>query len=141
MSLPPDAIINGEITALFDEVAAAFGALDLARFLRCYRLPSLAVTADRIGVLDTDEAFASYFQPAMDRLRALGFARSVHAGMRIHRQGSRLALASMRWTRYRADGGEIEQLGATYSVHHDTDGWKIVMLTAHAIDGVLPTAS
>jgi hypothetical protein len=48
-----------------------------------------------------------------------------------------VAVASGLYVRYKADGQELERIGATYVVHKARDGWKIAVLVAHDPGSVL----
>ena len=129
------------VLAVFEEVAAAFGALDIPRFRRCYDLPCLMVRAGQPAIAIANEAnFQAFFAPILERLAAAGFARSIIGRHVVHLLGTDLALASLHWTRCRADGAEIERFGATYTLSRIAGAWRIVTLAAHGENGILPPA-
>jgi len=121
------------IEALFEEIAAAFSALDLPRFRRCYALPCQFVTAQGMMSARDDAEFNAFFEPMIARLRTENFGRSEFEALRIRELGATLALATMRWTRWRADGSVLERLGATYTCRFE-QGWRIVGLIGHPVD-------
>lgn len=128
------------IIAVFQEVADSFGKLDLARFRRCYRLPSLAVTPQGVTALNTEADFMAFFGTLTAGLQSRGFARSQVLEQYIRLQAETIAFASLLWVRYKADGAELERLGASYTLVKTAGDWKIVMLTAHAAERVLRLA-
>lgn len=129
-----DETFHTAMVTLFDTIADAFGARDLPRFRACYRFPCQVVTAQGAIALGDPDAFARLFAPMLERLQGLGFARSVYHDLRCVQLGAAVALASMRWTRHRADDTVIETLGATYTLTRDAGGWGIVALLAHDAD-------
>ena len=128
---------NGAIVALFEELAAAFSALDLPRLRVLYEIPCMMVAPQAVAQIQNEDEFAAFFTPMMQRLHAAGFARSAFDRFSVHLLAPTLALASMRWTRHRTDGTALEQLGATYTLIQRDSAWRIVGLIGHAADASL----
>ena len=118
------------LRAMFDELASAFSALDLARFRALYALPAQVVMEGGTVALTDETGFGAFFEPLATRLRAAGFARSVYSDFAYRDLGPGLAIASMLWRRLAADGRVIETLGATYILRQTPD-WRIVTLIGH----------
>lgn len=125
------------LRAMFDELADAFSALDLARFRALYAFPAQVITAEAVVALADASAFERFFEPLAERLRAAGFARSVYSDFTCQALGPGLALAHMTWRRLGADARVIEALGATYVLRQSPD-WRIVTLIGHAGGRGLP---
>lgn len=119
------------LRAVFDELASAFSALDLARFGALYAFPAQVVMEGGSMTLADGAGFEQFFNPLAARLRAAGFARSVYSDFAWRDLGAGLALVSMLWRRLASDGRVIETLGATYILRQTPD-WRIVTLVAHA---------
>ena len=119
------------LRAVFDELASAFSALDLARFRALYALPAQVVMEGGTVAVTDAAGFEQFFLPLAARLREAGFARSVYSDFAYRDLGAGFALASMLWRRLAADGRVIETLGATY-VLRQTPDWRIVTLIGHA---------
>ena len=124
------------IKALFTDIAAAFGALDLPRFRQLYALPCMIVTPQGGHPIHNDEEFSGFFLPMLHRLQAQGFGRSAFERMSVKLLAPTIALASMHWTRFRTDGTVLETLGATYTLLAIEGHWRIVSLIAHSADTV-----
>ena len=131
-----DGSIQREVEALFTEIAASFGARDLPRFLRLYVLPCMVMTPQGGHPIHNDEEFSAFFMPLLQRLQSQDFARSAFERLSVHQLAPMLALASMHWTRYRADGTVLETLGATYTIVNIDENWRIVSLLAHGAETV-----
>jgi hypothetical protein len=128
--------LHDELAALFNEIAGVFGAGDLAKYRLHFRLPIMMVTPGGQQLLQDDAAFDAVFVPMMQRLKALGFARTAFERLSVKPMAPGLVLAAMQWTRYRADGTALETFGATYLLLHRDGRWQIVVLTLHGTDGV-----
>jgi hypothetical protein len=118
------------LRAVFNELASAFSALDLARFRDLYALPAQVVMEGGSVAITDAAGFEQFFLPLAARLREAGFARSVYSDFEFRDLGAGLALASMCWRRLAADGRIIETLGATYILRRTPD-WRIVTLIGH----------
>ena len=119
------------IIAVHHQVAATFSALDLAGFRQCYRLPCQMITPQGVSVATTDAEFDSFFRPLMEQLRRNDFGRSELREIYVRVQADNIAIASTHWVRYRKNGSELEQLGATYTMTKFAGEWRIVSLVAH----------
>lgn len=128
------------VESLFTKIAAAFGAGDLQRFRQLYTLPCLVVTPQGGKPILDDQEFSAFFTPLLQRLQSQGFARSAFERMAVHLLTPTTALASMHWTRYRADGTVLETLGATYTLLQLEGSWRIVSLVSHGADTVVAFA-
>lgn len=125
------------IKAVFDTLAPTWGNNDLAGFRAQFELPCLLVLPQgAIPLLDDTAFFASFVGPALIRLKELNFARSTYDSLSVKSLSPTAALASMRWTRRRADDSAIESLGATYALHKGEDTWRSVSVIAHDADTV-----
>jgi ketosteroid isomerase-like protein len=124
------------VKTVFEDVAASFGAGDLARYRQRIATPCVVVSPAGTQVLHDDAEFNALFTPMMQRLKAQGFARSVFERFSCKQLAPNMALASMHWTRYRADGTPLETLGATYTLMPKDGYWQIVVLMPHAADSV-----
>lgn len=125
-----------EVKALFEEIAASFGGGDLARYRRTIALPCIVVSPLGAQPLRDQAEFDALFVPMMQRLKDQGFARSAFERLSVKRLAPNMALAAMHWTRYRADGGVLETLGATYTLVQRDGEWKLAVLMVHAPDQV-----
>ncbi|MBI2801573.1 MAG: DUF4440 domain-containing protein [Gammaproteobacteria bacterium] len=119
------------IIAVHHLVAATFSALDLPRFRQCYRLPCQMITSHGVSVATTDAEFEAFFQPLMETLRCNDFGRSELREIHVRVQADNIAIVSTHWVRYRKNGSELEQLGATYTMTKSAGEWRIVSLMAH----------
>jgi len=120
-----------EIRALFDEIAAAFSVLDIARYKRTYQLPALIITPNNCIAIRDEAELDVFIAPLVEGLRARGYARSTYRDLSVHKFDDSRAFTSMHWTRYKQDGSVLEELGATYIIVRTKDGWRLATLMAH----------
>ena len=89
------------------------------------------ITPQGVSVATTDAEFDSFFRPLMEQLRRNDFGRSELREIYVRVQADNIAIASTHWVRYRKNGSELEQLGATYTMTKFAGEWRIVSLMAH----------
>jgi ketosteroid isomerase-like protein len=125
------------VTSLLNDYARAFGKLDVQAILPYYHEPSVLITTRGVATMPTHAAMAVAFKPLMDGLRARGYARSEFTTLNVKRLSATTALASGAAVRYKADGQELERLGATYVLHKTENGWKIAVTVGHDVENVI----
>ena len=125
------------IAAVFDQVVARFGSADLPTLRALYHLPCTAIMAQGSQVLLDSAAFDEFFSALLARLHGQGFHHSVYRDLSVKTLAPGLVLASMHWTRYRADGSVLEILGATYTLVQTDGVWRIATLIGHGAESVL----
>lgn len=122
----------------FDSYLADFVALgrgdidDVRRILRHYGVPLLFST-DSGSVLLADEAqVLAAAQQQVDGLRTAGYARSERLDAETTVVNGSCALHRERFSRLRADGGEIAQVEATYLITDGPVGRRIAAILVHS---------
>jgi hypothetical protein len=119
------------IAAVFDQVAARFGRVELHDLRELYHLPCMAILASASHVLADNTAFDTMFTTLLERLRGQGFDHSSYRDLAVKTLAPTIALAAMHWTRYRSDGTVLETLGATYTLLQTAGVWRIAVLVGH----------
>jgi ketosteroid isomerase-like protein len=125
------------VTRLLTDYYNAFSKLEVQAIFPYYLEPSLLVSSGGVAATPTHAALAATFAPAMEALRARGYARSELSMLHVKRLSATTTLASGIAVRYKADGQELERVGVTYLLHKADSGWKIAALVAHDTDNVL----
>jgi len=114
---------------------AAFSTLDIPAFLPYFHEPSLLVGPQGIIAAPTHAALAAAFAPALEGLRARGFARSELSVRHAQALSETAAWVTGVAVRRKEDGRELERVGVTYVLHKDAAGWRIAVLVLHDAGG------
>lgn len=109
-----------------------FNSKDPASIAAHFHIPCLAITPDGVRHFSSREQIESLFSATLGELAALDFARSRWSSARIKLFGSRTAMAAMVAVRFDSSGGELERIGATYTLQKIDANWKFVTLIVHA---------
>ena len=133
LSARPDAGEDDKaaVTRVLTDYYNAFSKLDVQAILPYYHEPSLLIGPGAVAAMPTHAAITATFTPAMEGLRARGYARSELSMLHVKRLSATTTLASGIAVRYKADGQELERVGVTYLLHKADSGWKIAVLVAH----------
>jgi len=102
-----------------------------------YHVPCMLIGAEGVVVLISRPEIEAFFAALMESLEARGWARSQWVEVYVKQLSDSVALVSTVAARYKADGKELERVGATYVFHKTDDAWKIAMVTPHLPDCVL----
>ena len=136
----PQPVGKGDIAAVtrvLTDYYNAFSTLDVQAILPYYHEPSLLIAPGGVAAMPTHAALAATFTPAMEGLRARGYAGSELSMLHVKGLSGTTTLASGIAIRYKADGQELERAGVTYLLHKTDRGWKIAALVVHDADSVL----
>ncbi len=125
------------VTRVLADYYSAVSTLDVQAILPYYHEPSLLISPLGVAATPTHAALAATLTPAMEGLRARGYARSELTMLHVKRLSATTTLASGIAVRYKADGQELERVGATYVLHKADSRWKIAVLVVHDMDNVL----
>ena len=120
---------RASLRALIARIESTFG-VDLEGWLGCFARPLIFVTPMATLVLPDDDAATGQFRPMFDALAARGFHSTVADSVVIRSIGDQLALVDAAFTRRRADGSELERVGALYVCRRVDDGWTVATLIA-----------
>ncbi len=112
----------------------AFSTLDIQAILPYFHEPSLLMGQGGVAATSTHALLSAVLTPALEGLRARGYARSELANLRLDQLSATDALASGTAIRYKAGGQELDRVGVTYLLHKTDSGWKIAVLVAHDPD-------
>lgn len=115
----------------------AFSKLDVQAVLPYFHEPCFLIGPGGVAATSTHAALTAMLTPAMEGLRARGYARSELSMLHVKPLSATTILASGIAVRYKADGQELERVGVTYLLHKADSGWKIAVLVAHDMDKVL----
>ena len=124
---------------LIGRIESTFG-VDMDGWLGCFASPMVLVTpAGTLSMPDVAAARAQ-FEPMWSALADRGFHATVADTVVVRLVGDDLALVDAAFTRRRADGSELERVGALYVCRRTGDGWIVATLISHpaevaALDG------
>jgi ketosteroid isomerase-like protein len=126
------------LTQGLNDYASAFHNFDVQRVLRYYHEPLIVIGGPAVRVMATRADTEAWMKSFWARLRERGYARgSEFSPLHVKQVSTSVAVASAQFVRYKADGQELERIGATYVLHKTSDGWKIVVVVGHDPGGVL----
>ena len=126
-----------KISRRFSEYVAAFQTLDPGAPLPFCHVPCVFMSAQGMRVMASSSEIEVFFAQVMQGLRARNYARSSLRGVHVMQMSDGAALVSVSRVRYRADGGELERLGETYTLLKTADEWKIAAALVHDVDTAL----
>ena len=115
----------------------AFSTLDAEAVKPYFHEPWQLVSPAGVGVGTTRAALAAVFQPAMEALRARGFAKSELINLHLKRLSAATVIAGGVAVRRKTDGEELERAGVVYLMQKTNAGWQIATLVIHDADDAL----
>ena len=130
--------VEREIADTMQAYVDAFARLDAAAAAAHFRTPCLLLADQGPLAFGTWEELVAQFAALLDGLRAAGYSGGGYTSLHVRTLSERTALVSAAAVRYGEGGRELERIGATYTLHRDDAGWKIVVLVTHPPDRVVP---
>ena len=115
----------------------AFSTLDAQAVLPYFHEPSQLVSPAGVVPTPTRAAVMAVFQPAMDALRARGFAKSELIDLHLKRLSATTVIAGGVAVRRKTDGQELERAGVVYLVQKTDEGWQFATVVIHDADDAL----
>jgi ketosteroid isomerase-like protein len=115
----------------------AFSTLDAEAVKPYFHEPWQLVSPAGVGVGTTRAALAAVFQPAMEALRARGFAKSELINLHLKRLSAATMIAGGVAVRRKTDGEELERAGVVYLMQKTNAGWQIATIVIHDADDAL----
>jgi ketosteroid isomerase-like protein len=128
---------KGAVAQALTDYYAAFSTLDAHAVAPYFHEPSLLVSPAGVGATPTRAAVIAVFQPAMDALRARGFAKSELTNLRLKRLSAASVIAGGVAVRRKSDGQELERNGVVYLLQKTNAGWQIAAIVIHDADHAL----
>jgi len=128
---------KGAVTQALTDYYAAFSTLDAHAVAPYFHEPSQLVSPAGVGATSTHAAVIAVFQPAMDALRARGFAKSELTNLRLKRLSAASVIAGGVAVRRKSDGQELERNGVVYLLQKTSAGWQIAAIVIHDADHAL----
>lgn len=121
------------LRSLIGRIEATFG-VDLEAWLTCFARPMVVVTPIGTLSLADDAAAEAQFRPMFDALAGRGFHSTTADTVVVRSIGDDIALVDATFTRRRADGSELERVGALYVCRRAGDEWVAATLIGHPAD-------
>jgi ketosteroid isomerase-like protein len=115
-------------TRVLAEYYRAFSTLEVQAVLPYFHEPSLFIGPQGVFAASTSALVETVFTPAMEGLRARGFARSELSVQNVKSLSATTTLVIGVALRYKHDGQELERVGVTYVLYKSDAGWKIAVL-------------
>lgn len=119
---------------LLTDYYAAFSTLDVDAFLPYFHEPCLLIGPDGMFAAPTHAVLATAFASPIADLRTRGFGRSELIVRQTETLSATAELVIGLAKRYKADGQELERVGASYVMHKNDTGWKIAVIILHDPD-------
>lgn len=119
------------------DYCAAFRPGNIPEIAKFYHLPVTMIFGDQVNTLTTEHKVVSMLGAVVQSLVSRGFDHSRVDDCYIHPLTNHSALISATFSRLKADGTVLEQLGATYTVINTGDGYRIAVLVAHDLGRVI----
>jgi hypothetical protein len=132
----PSSVSNdqADVIRVLHEYYSAFSTLTVAAVLPYFHEPSMLIGPQGAFAATDHRLLATAVSPAMEGLRARGFGRTELIVRELNRLNAATTLVAGVAQRYKIDGRELDQAGATYVLHKSDSGWKIAVLILHDPD-------
>ena len=125
------------VAQVLNDYYRAFSTLDAEAVKPYFHEPWQLVSPAGVGVGTTRAALAAVFQPAMEALRARGFAKSELINLHLKRLSAATVIAGGVAVRRKTDGEELERAGVVYLMQKTNAGWQIATIVIHDADDAL----
>ena len=125
------------VAQVLNDYYRAFSTLDAEAVKALFHEPWQLVSPAGVGVGTTRAALAAVFQPAMEALRARGFATSELINLHLKRLSAATMIAGGVAVRRKTDGEELERAGVVYLMQKTNTGWQIATIVIHDADDAL----
>ena len=125
------------VAQVLNDYYGAFSTLDAEAVKPYFHEPWQLVSPAGVGVGTTPAALAAVFQPAMEALRARGFAKSELINLHLKRLSAATVIAGGVAVRRKTDGEELERAGVVYLMQKTNAGWQIATIVIHDADDAL----
>jgi len=132
--------MSSEILAIekfYDRYLDTFHGGNAKALVAFYHTPCLFVTGDGVMLLSDEKQVQRSFEQVIQGLKLKDYDHSTVSDVQIRILGEKTAMFSGLVVRYTRDGGELERLGATYTLQRVNATWKFVTLVAHASETLL----
>ena len=126
------------VTRMLADYYGAFSTLNIEAIKPYFHQPALIIAPAGVVAVPTSDAVAAFFAPAIETLRAQGYARSEFTSIQVKRLSTTAASASGVAVRYKSDGQELSRVGITYLLHRTEAAWKIAVMVLGDTGGPLP---
>jgi hypothetical protein len=125
---------QAEVLRVLREYYSAFSTLNIEAILPFFHEPCMLIGPQGPFAATTRPFVATAFGPAIESLRARGFARSELSVRDVKLLSATAILVRGVAVRYMTDGHELDRAGVTYVLHKADDRWKIAVLILHDPD-------
>ena len=131
--IPPNSSVNNEAEGIrvLTDYYNAFSTLDIQAILPYFHEPSLVIGPQGAFSAPTRVLLSAAFTPAIESLRARGFARSELSVQNVRLLSATATLVTGVAIRYKHDGQQLDRAGVTYVLHKTDTIWKIAVLILH----------
>lgn len=118
---------SNRILDVFNQYAKTFESLNPLSVLSFYHYPAILISPDKVVTVKNWLEGSIVFTAVMVDLKLRGYAYSETESLRVEQLSDRLAIVKGVVTRRKEDGEKLECFGLAYTMHQESDGWKIVV--------------
>ena len=126
--------IADEVTRTYAEYFEAFQTLNVAAVLPYFHFPFTIITPVSVTAVASVTEGRALLATMMHGLKASGYESSEWSNLLVKPLSDDTALLSARVVRFKADGEELQQFGATYLFRLADGAWRIAVLVMHDPD-------
>jgi hypothetical protein len=124
--------LTSQVTAFFDDYAAALDAFDVEALLDCLAFPHLIATRDGSHFFEDDAEALVNLERLIDEYRRHGVFRVVRLALTIEPLPDDAARATVEWRLEDAQGNQILHFPTIYTLAQQDGDWAIVAIDAQA---------
>jgi hypothetical protein len=123
--------MKSQLEALFNNYIDAFESYSLDAARRCYALPCVLTTPDKMLVLTTEQGFSDEFNEIFSSLKQAGFKQVGWRSPSFHDYGNGLISVAIPWHFYNNQSQEFASFIGLYQVSNINNQLRIVSVTSH----------
>ena len=128
------------IAKTFRDYVQSFQSLQARATVSYLQVPFVFISDQGMRVLVDPGSLETFIGQVMESLKGRAFSRSEITDMRVNQISEKIAVVSVRRTRYKADGSELERVGETYTFRKLDHDWKIAAALVHDPGVILTVA-
>jgi ketosteroid isomerase-like protein len=126
-----------ELKQLFVNYMNAMEENGLSGIAEYYHEPTMIINQNRVTVLESRSQVEELFAPMLEAFAAQDFDHMEAVEMNAKTLSKDTAVVSNVVVRYKKDGSELNRASAMYTLHKNSQGWKIASLVIGDPDSVI----
>lgn len=123
--------VEADVLAALKDFQSSYNQMNSDLIAGHFNNPTTLIGPKGLSITISKEDFKNTFDPVINHLEISDYASSEWKNLEVKILDEDLAIASADITQYDVNKEVIENFGATYTLSHDGDSWKISTITTH----------